>query len=287
MTRSIPTEAEAFPVFDQDQLVRLRSYGKQSRVEVGELLFRAGQSSYDLVVLESAAAETFREASADHSEAVLARHGPRRFLGELNLLTGQATYLSARVVEAGLITRITPTRFRELMDRDTDLSDFILRALLSRRQRLRMGEAAHSIELFGSAWSAQAMTLRTWLARLQIPHTFTDTDTDEGAALAEGLAFKVSDLPVLIAPTKLCGAPRRQPHPRSWVLLTLHNPAPAVSVTSSSSGVARRDWRRRFMARRRVWTRCYWKRLRSVVRPRPVLASRTIWASPRASAVLS
>ena len=199
---SAPTETDAFPVFDGDQLARLRSYGTPAQVEVGQLLFQAGQSSYDFIVLESAAVETFREASVEHGEAVLARHGPGRFLGELNLLTGQAAYLSTRVVEAGAILRITPDRFRELMDRDTELSDFILRALLARRQRLRTGEAARSVELIGSAFSAQAMELRTWLARLQVPHAFTDTDTAEGAALADALGLAVDDLPVFITPRK-------------------------------------------------------------------------------------
>jgi thioredoxin reductase (NADPH) len=198
---SVPTEFEAFPVLDHDQLARLRNYGTTTLVEVGELLFRAGQSSYDFIVLESVTAETFREASAEHSEAVLRRQGPGQFLGELNLLTGQASYLSARVLTAGAVNWITPAGFRQLMDHDTELSDFILRALLARRQRLRVGEAALSIELVGSAFSAQTMTLRTWLARLQIPHTFTDADAAEGAALARGLGLTVDDLPALISPT--------------------------------------------------------------------------------------
>ncbi|WP_206601482.1 FAD-dependent oxidoreductase [Mycobacterium paraense] len=199
---SAPTEAEAFPVFDDDQMARLRSYGTPTRVQLGELLFEAGQPSYDFVVLVSAAVETVREASADHGETVLARHGRRQFLGELNLLTGQAAYLSTRVVEAGEILRISPARFRELMDRDTELSDFILRALLARRRRLRTGEAARSMELIGSAYSAEAMALRTWLARLQIPHAFIDTDTVDGAALANALGFNVDDLPAFITPKK-------------------------------------------------------------------------------------
>ncbi len=183
-------------------MARLRSYGTQAQVEVGELLFQVGQSSYDFVVLVSAAVETVREASAEHGEVVLARHGRDQFLGELNLLTGQAAYLSTRVVEAGEILRISPTRFRELMDRDTELSDLILRAFLARRQRLRVGEAARSMELIGSGFSAEAMALRTWLARLQVPHAFTDTDTAEGAALAKALGFTVGDLPVFITPKK-------------------------------------------------------------------------------------
>lgn len=195
------TEAEAFPVFDDEQMARLRTYGTPAPVRLGQLLFAAGQPSYGFVVLVSAVVETVREASADHPETVLARQGPGQFLGELNLLTGQAAYLSARVVEPGEIVRIDPGRFRDMMDRDTELSDFILRALLARRQRLRTGAAARSMELIGSAFSAETMALRTWLARLQIPHAFTDSDTAEGAALAAALGFGIDDFPVFITPT--------------------------------------------------------------------------------------
>jgi thioredoxin reductase (NADPH) len=87
------------------------------------------------------------------------------------------------------------------MNRDTELSDLVLRALLARRQRLRTGDAARAVHLIGSAFSAPAMTLRTWLARLQVPHIYTDTDTAEGAALAGVLGLNTDDLPALITPT--------------------------------------------------------------------------------------
>ena len=197
------TETDAFPVLEDRHLARLRDYGERAQAEVGDLLFRAGQSGYDFIVLESAEVETFREARDQHGEAVLVRLGPGQFLGELNLLTGQATYLSSRVTTAGTVIRITPPRFRELMNHDTELSDFVLRALLARRRRLRADGAASSVELVGSAWSAQTMALRTWLARLQVPHTFADTDTAEGEELAQALGLRVEEFPVLVMPTKI------------------------------------------------------------------------------------
>jgi thioredoxin reductase (NADPH) len=194
---------EAFPMLGGHHLTRLRDYGRRAEAEAGELLVRAGQSGYDFIVLESAKVETFLEAGVGHSEAALVRLGPGQFLGELNLLTGQATYLRSRVTATGTVIRISPSRFRDLMDHDTELSDFILRALLARRKRLRVGEAANSIELFGSAWSPGATALRTWLARLQIPHIFTDTDTAQGAEHAEALGLGTDEFPVLLLPNKI------------------------------------------------------------------------------------
>lgn len=96
-----PTEVEAFPVFDDDQMARLGTYGTPTQVQLGELLFEAGQPSYDFVVLVSAAVETVREASADHGETVLARHGRGQFLGELNLLIGHPPAPLQRVYDGG------------------------------------------------------------------------------------------------------------------------------------------------------------------------------------------
>jgi thioredoxin reductase (NADPH) len=79
MQMSSPSEAEAFPVFDVGQLSRFREYGQQSQVGVGELLFQAGQPTYDLIILVNAAAETFRRDNTDGGEVILAQHGPGNF----------------------------------------------------------------------------------------------------------------------------------------------------------------------------------------------------------------
>ena len=51
----------------------------------------------------------------DGEEVVVAVHGPGRFLGELNFLTGQRAYLSARVTKAGRVLAIDRPTFRRLM----------------------------------------------------------------------------------------------------------------------------------------------------------------------------
>jgi thioredoxin reductase (NADPH) len=196
-------EAVAFPRLTDEQIARLRSFGNPAAVERGDLLFRAGQQSYDLTVLDTATAEVLREATADLPEAVVARHGPGRFLGELNLLTGQATYLTARVTEPGQVTRIPPPAFRRLMDSDPELSDLVLRAFLSRREYLRTGDAAASVIILGSSWSAAALQLRRWAASEQIPHTWVDIDTPTGQHLREVLAVVAADLPAVVTPTGL------------------------------------------------------------------------------------
>jgi len=179
---------EAFPALSDEQWARLQAYGSAQEVESGALLWGAGEATYDLILVDSGEVEVVRAATARAAEAVVARFGTGQFVGELSLLTGQATYLSGRVSKPGQVHRISPVCFRQLMDEDPDLSDVILRALMARRRYLRAGEAAWSIEILGSEMSAGALALRTYTARQQLPHTWVEIDTPAGAALARAVA---------------------------------------------------------------------------------------------------
>ena len=87
---------EMFPALSDEQWARLQAYGSAQEVESGALLWGAGEATYDLILVDSGEAEVARAATARAAEAVVARFGTGQFAGELSLLTGQATYLSAR-----------------------------------------------------------------------------------------------------------------------------------------------------------------------------------------------
>jgi len=163
---------EAFPTLTTEQLVRLRSYGTPQAVAVGDAVFEAGDAvfeaggkSMDLVVIDEGRVDIVRAATHQRPEEVVATHGAGRFLGKLTMLIGQIVYLTERVVEAGHIHRISPQRFRRLMDADPELSDLLLRAFLARRVFLRAGAAAQALEIVGSSLSAATLALQTYAAR--------------------------------------------------------------------------------------------------------------------------
>ena len=56
-----------------------------------------------------------------------------RFLSELNMLTGQAMYLSAVVREGGKVLAIPRERLKEVVTEEPNLSAIILKAFLARR----------------------------------------------------------------------------------------------------------------------------------------------------------
>ena len=192
---------EAFPSLTPNQWRRLWDRGVAADTEAGAILFAAGDAQYDLIAIDSGEVEIIRQATPDTPAVVVARHGAGRFLGELNMLTGQSVYLTARVAAPARVSRISPDRFRALMAEDAELSDLILRAFMARREALRDGEGARSLELLGSHHSAATLAVRNWAARQELPHTWIDIDTDAGQSLAGLLEVTATDLPVAVTPT--------------------------------------------------------------------------------------
>jgi thioredoxin reductase (NADPH) len=88
-------EALAFPTLDASEIAAIDALGKRRSVSAGEFLYREGDARYDFFVVASGAVDIV--AQADGEERLVARFGPGQFLGELNLLSGQRVYVSARV----------------------------------------------------------------------------------------------------------------------------------------------------------------------------------------------
>src|SRR3954453_22062669 len=194
-------DATAFPTLSAEMAARLIPMSAPRAVSVGDVLFSAGDRDYDFFYLESAEVDIVRGATPDAPAEVVGHHGSGRFLGELNMLTGQSAYLTALVSSGGIVHAMTRERFRLLMAQDPELSDVILRAFMARRESLRAGAGARSVEIVGSALSPAAHALRNWAARQQLPHMWFDVDDPEGVALAAAVGATADELPVVVTPT--------------------------------------------------------------------------------------
>jgi thioredoxin reductase (NADPH) len=193
----------AFPKLSDAQLTRLRAYGTPQTVDAGDVLYGPGDATYDLIVTDDATVEIVQPATGDVPTESLVRFGPGSFLGELNLLTGQAVYLIARVTEAGHVHRIAPARFRQLMAEDPELSDILLEAFRARREILRQSGASRGLELVGSAMDSASLALRTYAARRRLPHLWFDADSVAGQALMKTTSLQNEDLPAVVMPDRI------------------------------------------------------------------------------------
>src|SRR6202521_1762558 len=194
-----PSEIPGYrPVLSRPQLEVLHPYGVEQRVVIGDVLFRDGDETYDLIVLLEGGARIV-EHYAQPDEFVIVTYRPGEFLGEIGLLTGQRAYLTAVVSAPGRILRIAVEQVHTVMDQELELSELILRAFLVRHSRLtRLGSG---LTLVGSRFDIDTRRLLEVLSRNRLSSRWLDLEGEpEAEALLRRLNIPVADLPIVVVP---------------------------------------------------------------------------------------
>src|ERR671912_502526 len=101
------------PTLREDQIEILKRYGQTRKTEVGDILFRAGDTSNDFIVVLEGEVEVIDDFAGEARTIGVFLAG--RFLGELNMLNGQAMYLSGVVRKDGKVLAIARERLKEVM----------------------------------------------------------------------------------------------------------------------------------------------------------------------------
>src|ERR687894_1335408 len=182
------------PTLREDQIEILSRYGQTRTTEVGEVLFRAGDASNDFIVVLEGEVEVIEDFAGETRTVGVFRAG--RFLGDLNLLTGQAVIPSAVMRESGEVLAIPREMLKEVVTEEPNLSDIILKAFIARRSwGMRTGLG---LRILGSRHSRDATRLREFAARNRLPHVWIELEEDpKSEDLLERYGAKHSDLPVV------------------------------------------------------------------------------------------
>jgi thioredoxin reductase (NADPH) len=183
------------PEMSDAQWQRLCGFGVADSVAAGDYLFRSGDRDYDLILVEEGEVEVVRDSLFWIEEAVLARMGPRSFVGELGLLNGQGAFLSARATEPTRVLRVSRTELRRLMAEDDHLCDLVLHALWARRETLRRGPAALTLKFIGESSSREFLALQRFAERLDLVHKSVAVSPVEMGQHAK-LGVTAEDLPI-------------------------------------------------------------------------------------------
>jgi thioredoxin reductase (NADPH) len=195
----------AYPRLDDAQIAALAGLGQRRPVQPGEVLFREGDRDCDLFVI-LAGLVAVQEGRGTPEERIISVHGRGRFLGELNLLTGEAAFYTAVVTDTGEVLAVPASRVAGLVTADPALGDLILRACLARRSVL-IGLGA-GLRIIGSRYSPDVRRLRDFAARNRIPHRWLDLEADPAAgALLGQFRIDPADTPVVIAAGRLLRNP--------------------------------------------------------------------------------
>jgi thioredoxin reductase (NADPH) len=190
-----PDRHGAYPRLDPEQVARLAEAGELRPVRPGEVLFHEGDVDYDFFVIESGAVAVVEGYGRDNR--LIAIHGPRRFLGQLDLLTGGHALLTNVVRDAGEVIQVPAARMLDIAREDEELSDVVLRAFLARR--LMMIDIRAGLRLVGSRYSSDTRRMREFLARNRTPHQWLDIEDDpEADALLRVFGVGAAETPVVI-----------------------------------------------------------------------------------------
>ncbi|MGW4964578.1 FAD-dependent oxidoreductase [Nonomuraea sp. NPDC004186] len=190
--------AQRGPVLDDEQSRRLAEYGEVEHVKAGQVLYASGDDSYDFFLLLTASVDIVRNATAIEPERLIYHGGPGDYLGELNLLTGQYVYLTARVVTAGTLVRIGAAMLRRVLAEQVDIADLLLEAFRERREFIR-SVAGNALEIVGRPDAAETLALRTYVTQLLLPHSWLDATSDSGRSLMTSAGLAEDELPAAIA----------------------------------------------------------------------------------------
>src|SRR5215208_3474397 len=183
------------PTLREDQIEILGRYGQTRKTKVGDVLFRAGDTSNDFIVILEGEVEVIDDFAG--GARTLGVFHASRFLGELNMLTGQAMYCSAMVRKDGKVLAIARERLKEVIAEEPNLSDIILKAFLARRAYMMRNGLG--LRIVGSRHSDAATRLREFAVRNHLPHLWIELEEDlKAEALLEKFGAKPSDTPLTI-----------------------------------------------------------------------------------------
>lgn len=182
------------PTLSSEQIDRIKSVAQVRHVQNGDILYEPSQPAVPLfIVLEGVVAIT----RTGEDDKVLAVRESGQFTGEMSVISGNRSLLTARVTADGTLLELTREKVLTLMTKDSELGEILMSAFVARRLlMIQLGEG--NVILFGTKTSSRTLALREFLTRNGHPFTYVDIDADNSfAQLTEKLAVRSSEIPVV------------------------------------------------------------------------------------------
>ncbi len=190
-------EAEAFPALTAAQIARFRDAGRVRKVELGEILFEPGLTNAPFWVLLSGSLDIVMSDGIGGERTAVTYHAGA-FTGEMTTISNRAGMARGRISEAGEFIELNRQQLHDLLARDAELNEILMRAFILRRI-LMLSSGYGNVILMGSRHSQATLRLREFLTRNAHPHTYIDLDTDKGSqAMLDRFSVNVDEVPVVI-----------------------------------------------------------------------------------------
>ncbi len=182
------------PTLNRDHIERIRSAARLRSVRSGEVLYEPSCPDTPLFVVLDGTVSISR---TGEDEKILAVREPGQFTGEMSVISGSRSLLTARVTKDGAVLELKREKVLSLMAKDTELGDILMGAFVARRLlMIQLGEG--NVVLFGTKSSARTLALREFFTRNGHPFTYIDIDTEScSCELMEKLAVRNGEIPVV------------------------------------------------------------------------------------------
>jgi thioredoxin reductase (NADPH) len=169
-------------VLTAGQLERLASLGEERTAHAGEILFAVGDATYPFIAILDGEVAIY-----DAGGREIIRHGKSGFLGEMNLLSGQTVYLTAKATTPLRYVAVEREVFRRLLFDDGALADLVLAAFVRRREALE-GIQGVGFEIIGPQTSPATRRIVEFARSNRVPATWrVPLNDDQAAALIADL----------------------------------------------------------------------------------------------------
>jgi thioredoxin reductase (NADPH) len=192
------------PSLSEAQLVTLGEFGEERTATAGDVLYRVGDRDYPFVAIIEG-----EVAILDAAGNEIARHGASKFLGEVNLLSGQGLFVTAVAIGPLRYIAVEREALRSLLFDDGPLTDLLLATFIARREAMQqVGDLG--LEILGPRSSPATLRLLEFVRSNRLPLTWRDPERGadpDAAALLAGLDG--SSLPLV----RLPGGLRCKRHP--------------------------------------------------------------------------
>jgi len=180
-----------FPRLTATQIARLLPVGRRRRIGAGEALYERGSAKRAFYVLLEGRVEIASPSRVGEERLVI--HEAGEFTGEVDMISGRQSLVSARAVDATELLEIDLADLRHIVQTDAELSELFLRAFVLRRAHL-IANTLGGVVLVGSGHSADTLRLKAFLVRNGHPHVYLDVERDAGVeALLDRSPEVISD----------------------------------------------------------------------------------------------
>jgi thioredoxin reductase (NADPH) len=196
MAAAVERAAQTFPLLTPAQIDRISRVGHRRDVRAGEVLYDIGDQNTRFFVVLSGAIEVVWPIGNREEPVTLLE--PGGFTGEINMLSARRSLVRARVASDGSVIAVDRDDLHTLVQRDSELSELLMRAFILRRVAL-MNKDDVDMVLLGSRHSGSTQNIREFLSRNGQPFSYHDVETDPSVqAMLDRFQIGVDEVPVIV-----------------------------------------------------------------------------------------